>query len=409
MGLRLFLIALAAFLTSCTLFTPPPDTPTPTPPLLPEGVEVVETFGSPSPAVHAFLFWNDGTRLRDLGLAKQMGVGYLKTDFPWRDIEPHVPGEYDWYKPDKLVEDAEAAGIELVVRLDRQPFWAQANGGNPPLPNVPPGDIELFEEFCEIIAARYKGRIAAYQVWNEPNLSREWGDHAATPEVERSPDAVEYVELLKACYTGIKRADAKAVVISAGLAPTGTDLPHAIPDERFLEEMYAAGAAEWFDVLGVNAPGYKAPPEASPDEIAADPDIGGLRWMGFRHVEDMRRIMVKHGDAHKQIAILEMGWFTQPDSDAYDWYPHYAWFAVDEETQADYLVRAYRYARDHWQPWVGLMTTIYFANPIWTTANEEYWWSLTYPDYPETRTRPAFDALLGEFQTPGYNVPDTLN
>jgi hypothetical protein len=194
--------------------------------------------------------------------------------------------------------------------------------------------------------------------------------------------------LLKVCYNGIKAADPDAMVISAGLAPTGIDLPDAIPDDRFLREMYAAGAASCFDVLGLNAPGYKAPPETSPDD-AANPDLGwgGHRTFAFRHVEDMRAIMIANGDEEKRVAILEMGWTTdsRPDSP-------YHWHAVTEEQQADYLVRAFDYAQQNW-PWLELMSAVYIAKFDWTEENEEYWWAITYPDFPETRVRPAYEAL----------------
>jgi polysaccharide biosynthesis protein PslG len=70
---------------------------------------------------------------------------------------------------------------------------------------------------------------------------------------------------------------------------------------------------------------------------------GGGRWFAFRHVEDMRALMVDNGDGHKQVAILEMGWTLDQVN------PEYAWFAVDEPTQADYLVRAF----DRMQPSTG--------------------------------------------------------
>ena len=95
--------------------------------------------------------------------------------------------------------------------------------------------------------------------------------------------------------------------------------------------------------------------------------------------------MVANGDANKQIAILEMGWtLDQVNAD-------YAWFAVDESTQADYLVRAYKYAAENWQPWIGLMTTIYIADYNWTAEeNEQWWWSIVLPD---GTPRKAFYAL----------------
>lgn len=335
---------------------------------------IVESFRSPDYGMHVFMWWKPDTALRDIKLVQDMGFTWVKQKFPWREIEGIEKGQYDWYRTDYIVDEVEKAGLKLLVRLDQQPFWSEPLD-NQWQDNQPPGDFQDFADFCGAVATRYRGRIGAYQVWNEPNLSREWG--------LRPPDPVAYTELLKACYTAIKAADPEAIVVSAGLAPTGTDSTEAMPDTKFLEGMYDAGAADYFDVLGVNAPGYKAPPELDPAEAEA-PEYGGGRWFAFRHVEDLRRIMVERGDGRKQVAILEMGWtLDQVD-------PTYAWHAVDEATQADYLVRAYRYAAEHWRPWVGLMTTIYIADWEWTPENEQWWWSIVLPD---GTPRPAYDAL----------------
>jgi hypothetical protein len=354
----------------------PTSTPTPPPGPMPEVVQLVP---APAPAVHVSLWWHEHMARRDLELVQDMGFRWVKQAFAWRDLETVEKGHYDWWRADRIVEDAEEFELFLVVRLDRQPFWAQVDGGAHPLENAPPADLEDFHDFCYTVADRYRGRIKAYQIWNEPNLAREWGD--------QPPDPAEYVELLKHCYTGIKAADPDAITISAGLAPTGTGLPVAIPDDEFLRGMYEAGGAAYFDMLGLNAPGYAAPPETSPEEAADTPEYGGHRWNAFRHVEDMREIMVQYGDGHKQIAVLEMGWTTDPI------HPEYSWFAVTEEQQADYLVGAYWWAREHWQPWIGIMTTIYISDPYWTPEDEEYWWSLTFPGWPEATLRPAYEAL----------------
>ena len=345
--------------------------------------DVVQRFDSPTYAIQAFLYWDEAARARDLQLIREMGFTHVKAELPWREIQTYFPDDYDWYRADAVVDAVEEAGLKLIARLDRQPFWTQENGGWPPLDSAPPADLSTFETFCEAVASRYRGRVEAYQVWNEPNLSREWGDNWGTEEIERSPDATEYVALLRACYLGIKRADPNAVVISAGLAPTGTGLPAAIPDDIYLQQMYDAGAAAYFDVLGVHAPGYGQPPERAPDH----PAFLGHRWRAFRHVEDMRRIMVRNGDAHKQVAVLEVGWTTDQVHE------NYVWMAVSEEEQADYLTRAYRYAYEHWQPWIGPVTAIYIANPFWTEDNEEWWWALTVPGYPDATLRPAYHAL----------------
>lgn len=325
---------------------------------------VVISFVSPDYGIHTSLWWKPDIAVRDLGLVKAMGFRWVKQKFPWREVEGIEKGQFDWYRTDHIVDEVEKAGLKLIVRLDQQPFWSEPLD-NQWQENGPPGDPADFGDYCGAVAGRYRGRIGAYQVWNEPNLSREWG--------LRPPDPAGYTELLKACSTAIKAADPDAIVISAGLAPTGTDDASAMPDERFLQGMYDAGASAYFDVLGVNAPGYKAPPEL-PSTGAEAEEYGGGRWFAFRHVEDVRALMVANGDGRKQIAILEMGWTTDQV------HPDYAWYAVDEATQAAYLVRAYQYAAEHWRPWMGLMVTIYISDSEWTPADEQWWWSIVLPD-----------------------------
>jgi hypothetical protein len=378
------LLVLTIVLLLARPFPPVSDTPTPiaqaeTEPA--EAPEVVQLVPSPAPAIHTSLWWNEEIAQRDLDLVQAMGFRWIKQEFPWREIQTLGPASYNWWRSDRIVDDVEAHDLYMIVRLDRQPFWSQENGGWPPLENAPPADFEDYGRFCNAVASRYAGRIEAYQVWNEPNLAREWGGE--------TPDPVEYTRLLKHCYEGIKAGDPDAIVISAGFAPTGTGPPEAMPDEEFIRAMYEAGAADYFDMLGVNAPGYLAPPHVSPEEAANTTAYGGHRWNAFRHVEDIRALMVEQGDGHKQIAILEMGWTTDPIHEVY------SWFRVSEEQQADYLGGAYWWARLNWQPWIGIMTTIYIPDPYWTEENEEYWWAITLPTWPETKVRPAYDVLSG--------------
>jgi len=373
-----FIVALAASvgLMACSGdSTPPPPTATPPIPtdLAPEAV-IDRAFPSLTYGVHAFLWWNETMRTLDLDNIRLMKFTHVKQRFSWSNVES-IRGEWHWDKADGVVAEVDYRGLELVARLDGPPDWAlktPENAADPPL------DLDAWANFCGTLASRYKGRIAAYQVWNEPNLRREWGDYP--------PNAEGYVTLLQTCAGAIRAADSDAIIISAGLAPTGTGLPEAIPDVDYLRQMYAAGASPYFDVLGLNAPGYKSPPTMSPDEAEAEL---GHRWMVFRHVEDMRAIMVAEGDAGKQVAILEMGWTTDPRPDS-----PYNWHAVSEETQADYLVGAYRYAAEHWRPWMGLMVTIYIADINWTPEDEQYWWAINEAGYGSGwKGRPAYYEL----------------
>lgn len=331
-------------------------------------------FTSLTYAYHTFLWYNQHDSLH-LAWARQGNFGYVKQIFAWEDIQPWYD-QWNWERADEVVALAESMGVRIVARLSDAPDWAHP--GVPGVKDVdyhdaPPTDPADFGTYCGAVAARYKGRIAAYQVWNEPNLDREWGN--------QEPDAARYVGLLAVCSEAIRAADPEAIIISAGLSPTGTHNAEAHRDDLYLQALYDHNFEQYIDVVGVHAPGFSAV-HYGPDDAERD---GKGRWATFRRVEDMRKIMVRNGDAARQMAILEMGWTV-----ANERHPSYSWFAVGPEEQARQLVAAYRYAAEHWRPWVGLMTTIYLADPAWTENDEEYFFAVT---RPSLGARPAFKRL----------------
>lgn len=329
-------------------------------------------FQSLTYGIQAFLWWDPTEAALRLDQIRTMVFSHVKQTFAWEDIEP-VRGEWHLEAADRIVDEVEKRGMSLVARLTDTPEWAFSADLDPDtFVDAPPTDFADYANFCGTIATRYAGRIAAYQVWNEPNLSREWGG--------RPPDAAGYVGLLKACSEAIRAADPDAIIISAGLAPTGTFDATAIPDDVYLQRMYDAGFQQYVDVVGVHAPGYSNP-ELSPGEAQRQ---GSQRFFTFRRIEDLRKIMVANGDAARQMAILETGWTRDHVN------PAYSWFAVNEKTQARHLVAAYQYAADHWRPWVGLMSAIYIPDSRWTPKNEEYHWSVM---SPEGWQLPAYAAL----------------
>ncbi len=372
-----FTSILFLLLSACTTLSP---TVTPQPTARPTdlGAALIKTPAYPplTYGIQAFLWWNPTLRALDLEHVRQMNFTHVKQIFAWEMIQPEAKLPYDWSKADALVDEITYRGLKLIARLDHPPYWAVKNGAL---------DLAAWGTFCHDIAARYHGKIAGYQIWNEPNLTREW--------FGRKPDPRAYVELLSACYTQMKAADPKAVVISAGLSPTGDMNDQAMRDDIFLLQMYQAGFSKVYDVLGLNAPGYKSPPETDP----GDPSLDGQRWQVFRHVEDMRAIQVAQGDGVKQAAILEMGWTLDTI------HPDYAWFAVTEVQQAQYLVGAYQYAAAHWRPWLGLMTMIYLPDPQWTEADEQFWWSIATPGYNPVM-RQAFIDLANMAKVTGETV-----
>lgn len=273
-------------------------------------------------------------------MAAEAGISWAKQQFIWAEIEPQR-GQYRWDKYDAIVELCTRYGLQIIARLDGAPNWSRQDNS---LPGRPPDDFADYGEFVYRFVDHYRGRIRYIQIWNEPNLFVEWGN--------RPVDPAGYVELLKVAYRRAKAADPNVHVLSAPLAITLGE-PHPEPgkwramnDLQFLDEMYRAGAAGWFDILSANAFGMDLPPE--------DPPSPGK--LNFRRVELQRAIMERYGDGHKAVWFNEYGWNAAPDT-----LPAEAliWKRVGEEQQAEYTLRGIEYGRKNW-PWAGVFNIWYF-------------------------------------------------
>jgi hypothetical protein len=271
---------------------------------------------------------------RSLALARAAGFDTVVQVFAWREIEP-TRGQFHWEVTDQVVAGAEYYGLDLVVRLDQHPAWV--SDVRPPL-NAPPETLGDYQHFVEQVAWRYRGRIRAYIIWNEPNLALEWGGYP--------PDPAAYARLLHAGYQAVKAGDPDALVIAAGLAPTNGDGDHAMDERVFLRGMYQAGAAPYFDVLGAHPYGFGLPPDAPNN--AND-------GLVFGRLEDLRAIMLEYGDGDKPVWITEMGWTVDPPPDQPD-------IGVSPTEQGAYLTGALDRVRREW-PWVELVTVWNLSQP----------------------------------------------
>ncbi len=288
-------------------------------------------------------------REKTIKMAKEAGIGWVKQHFPWEEIEPRSKGEFvdpvskesSWKKYDDIVDLCQKYGLQVIARLDRPPVWSH---GDTLHPQRPPTDFEDYGDFVYTFVEHYRGRIRYVQIWNEPNIFPEWGN--------RPVDPAEYVELLKVAYRRAKEADPNVYVLSAPLAITlGQRAPEpgkwtAMNDLQFLEEMYQAGAKDYFDILSANAFGMDRPPDDPPN-----PEV-----LNFSRVLLQREIMEKYGDVNKPIWFNEYGWNAAPKS-----FPEekLIWKRVDEELQAYYTLQGIELARAEW-PWAGVFNIWYF-------------------------------------------------
>jgi hypothetical protein len=156
------------------------------------------------------------------------------------------------------------------------------------------------------MARRYKGRIHAYEVWNEQNLWYEWGGRGRL-------NATQYVDLLKLSYQAIKASDPDAIVVSGALTPTGIDDGvTAYDDVRYLRMMYQAGLKDYADAIGAHPSGYNNPPDADwrtyQDPTATFGAKGHRSWFFLGTLEGYRDVMVEFGDGAKEIWATEFGW-----------------------------------------------------------------------------------------------------
>ena len=305
---------------------------------------------------------------KTLEMARAAGIVWIKQQFSWEEIEPQRKGEFDWAKYDRIVDLAERYGMKVIARLDRPPAWARQRN---PLPAAPPDRLSDYGDFVYEFVRRYRGRVGYIQLWNEPNLSAEWGF--------RRVDAVAYTELLAHAYRRAKEADPDVVVLSAPLAMTLEDasMRGNHNDLIFLEQMYQAGAGDFFDILSANAFGLDRPPEDPPA-----PEV-----LNFRRVELYREIMERYGDGDKAIWINEYGWNAAPASFPDDLL---TWKRVTEAQQAEYTVRGIAWGRAHW-PWLGVVNIWYFRQVGDVPPDRAaYYFALVDPDF---RPRPVYEAL----------------
>jgi polysaccharide biosynthesis protein PslG len=335
--------------------------------------------------MNVFVFNNPETTRRDFYKVKQIGFPWVKVLFRWADIENDYKGAYDWAEADRVVRTAAEFKLKVIARLDFQPWWARADQAR----NGPPDDYQDFADFVYAFISRYArgstiGRVHAVQIWNEPNLSREWGDQPITRE-----SAAEYVRLLSTVYPVAKRAGQGVWFATGGLAFTGVDDPACCqPDDQYLQWMFDAGLSGNYDVLGVNA-NFQCPcVEARPGSV---PGYDHPAFY-FRRIEQLRDVMIANGDGDKQIWATEFGWSSDPQLD-----PQQA-----EELKGEQIVQAIHFARQKWRPWIGVMAVWTMADPSWDLQDDQPYddehasWAITNPN---GSNRPGYYRLLHAWQT----------
>ena len=252
--------------------------------------------------------YSDAERRAVVGKLAAAGVKHVRIDVGWRALVPARPRRVsEWHVrlADRCVDLARARGMSVLVTLLWTPAWA--NGGGEEA--TPPGSVADFAWFARWTARHFRGRVAAYEIWNEPDGARFWRG-----------DAAQYVRLLRAAYPAIKAGDATAKAVFAGVQHNNV---------HWISAAYDAGAKGAFDVMATHP--YQGVGDQPPEAVG-----DGSSWWLLTDVAAVRSLMVRRGDGRKPIWFTEFGWSVHDNEPGTPSYKR----GVTAETQAAYLVRA---------------------------------------------------------------------
>jgi hypothetical protein len=207
-------------------------------------------------------------------LVKDLAIGWVREDVQWSRVEPR-PGAFDWSWHDKVFDAHRSNGVNIIGVIGPSVGWAtaepndQANG----VSFFPP-DPDRYAAFAQAVAAHYKGRVQAWEIWNEPENALYW---------QPAPDPAAYARMLIKAAAAIKAVDPGVTVLSGGVVPF---------DQSFLTAVAANGAWGAFDALSVH-------PYVDP----YTPETAQIDVVGIKNVQNLA---ARYGS--KPIWVTEYGW-----------------------------------------------------------------------------------------------------
>lgn len=260
---------------------------------------VGQRFGTQSSHIKLY---DPATMDTELDAVRDAGIGWLRCDFAWFDLE-YFQGAWNFSGTDRLVNEAGAKGIRVLGILGTSPPWA--NGGNNW--NYPPTDMAAWRNYVHTVALRYKGKVPAWEIWNEENIHAFW---------QPKPDSQAYVYLLAAASEEIRAVHPDATIVMGGVAGL---------DPAFLDKCLSLGAAAYVDAIAYHPYAETIGEEGQPPEATYWPKERLCRLI----VEWVHNLVAKYSTKHLQVWITEVGWTTCAEVPP----------GVDETTQASYLLR----------------------------------------------------------------------
>jgi len=276
----------------------------------------------------------------------QLRLNWVKSQVVWRDTE-RVKGQIDWSDLDVSLTLLSEAGVKVLLSITKAPDWARDPGARivADVHDGPPANPQDFADFLSALLRRYPGKIHAIEVWNEINIDREWTTNP--PAI----DARRYVQLLQVAYNTIKSIDPNIIVISAGLAPTGANIPGAVTDDFiYMDQLIAAGMLNFVDCVGAHHNGLNVPPnqdwnnlpERNPPARFRGPWANPHHSWSFKSTLEGYANRIRAAGSDKKLCVTEFGWPSVEDLQGRGQLRDGFGFAADNtlQDQANFTVQA---------------------------------------------------------------------
>jgi Cellulase (glycosyl hydrolase family 5) len=186
---------------------------------------------------------------KEIAQARALHANIVRAELPWSELEPRGPNQLEPRTlafADRLMQDAAADGIHVILFVDSTPCWASSApssllrkctlGRRGKANAWPPRTPSTYAAFVAYVAQRYGTRLAAIEIWNEPDQANQL--YFAGPN-----KAQRYAAILRAAYPAIKQVNAGVPVLAGSLVGY---------NGVFLRALYAAGIKGYYDGLAVH-------------------------------------------------------------------------------------------------------------------------------------------------------------
>lgn len=168
------------------------------------------------------------------------------TKVRWSDLQP-THNTWNFIRLDSVVRSSIQHDNNILLPLGMPAAWASSAPTQPsayaPGEAAMPRDIELWKTYVKRVVTRYKGKIEAYEIWNEPNLEKFF---SGTPE--------NAVTLTCTARSVIKSIDPTALIVSP--APLGD---YGVV---WLNDFLKSGGGACIDIIGYHFYNKHLPPES---------------------------------------------------------------------------------------------------------------------------------------------------